>query len=322
MRPVLLVIGPSRSGSSALTAVLSMRGATLPAHLMPGGKGNERGHFEPERLERVNTAILTALGGSYWDPIAIPQAWFASAEATAFIVTIAETIAAEYGDGKLPIIKDPRLCRLAPLYLAACAQLGLAPHAIIPLRHPGASARSLSARDTTPAETAELLQVIELLNAERHTRDIPRAWARYEALLEDWRATTEAIAARLGIAWPACDAEAIDAFLTPDLRHQSSGEAGPLASRIFETALSGDEALIRAEFDRIRAITDEHDRLITPWQTAWRSRLAGLEAITARQTDEITTLKAAIEAANAARDAMAAHWTWRLTAWLRRGQAP
>ena len=317
-RPALLVIGPSRSGSSALTAVLSMRGATLPAHLMPGGKGNERGHFEPERLERLNTAILAALGGGYWDPIAIPQAWFASAEASAFTVTIAETIAAEYGDGPLPIIKDPRLCRLAPLYLAACAQLGLKPYAIIPLRHPGAAARSLSARDKTPPETAELLQVIELLNAERHTRDIPRAWSRYADLLADWRSATDAIAAQLGLVWPACDAEAIEAFLTSDLRHQSVEEAGPLATHLYETALSGDEAAIRGEFGRIRAISDEHDRLIGPWQSAWRGRLAGLEGITKQQATQIKQLEEEAAAATRRRTETEAHWTWRLTAPFRR----
>lgn len=318
MRPALLVIGPSRSGSSALTAVLSMRGATLPAHLMPGGKGNERGHFEPARLERVNTAILAALGGGYWDPIAIPQAWFGSAEASAFTVTIAETIATEYGDAALPIIKDPRLCRLAPLYLAACAQLGLAPHAIIPLRHPGAAARSLSARDKTPAETAELLQVIELLNAERHTRDIPRAWSRYADLLVDWRGETDFIADTLGFEWPACDPDAIEAFLTPDLRHQSVEEAGPLATHLYDTALSDDETAIRAEFGRIRTITDEHDRLIGPWQNAWRGRLAGLEGITKRQAERIKQLEDEAATIASRRAEAEAHWTWRLTAPFRR----
>lgn len=318
MRPALLVIGPSRSGSSALTAVLSMRGATLPAHLMPGGKGNERGHFEPARLERVNTAILAALGGGYWDPIAIPPAWFESAEAAAFVDTIAATIAAEYGDAPLPIIKDPRLCRLAPLYVAACARLGLAPHAIIPLRHPGAAARSLSARDTTPPETAELLQVIELLNAERHTRAMPRVWSRYDALLDDWRGATDAIAAGLGLAWPACDAAAIDAFLTAELRHQSAAEAGPLATRLYRAALTADEPAIRAEFDLVRAVLDEQDRLIAPWQSAWRARLAGLDARTETQAARIKHLEAEAAAAARQRAEAEAHWTWRLTAPFRR----
>lgn len=318
MRPALLVIGPSRSGSSALTAVLSMRGATLPAHLMPGGKGNERGHFEPQRLMELNTEVLAAHGGGYWDPIVIPPGWFTGSEATAFAIRIAETIAAEYGAGPLPIIKDPRLCRLAPLYLAACAQLGLTPYAIIPLRHPGAAARSLSARDTTPGETAELLQVMELLNAERHTRGMPRAWARYDDLLADWRGATDAIAAMLGVDWPACDAAAIQAFLTPELRHQTAAEAGPLATRLHAAARTGDEAAIRAEFDLVRAVLDEHDRLIGPWQSAWRGRLKGLEGITKEQAARIAALEA--EAAEAAqrRAALEAHWTWRLTAPFRR----
>ena len=314
MRPALLVIGPSRSGSSALTAVLAMLGAALPANLIPPGPGNERGHFEPQRLMELNTEILAAHGIRYWDPIAIPPAWFASVEAAAFTTRIAETIAAEYGESPLPLIKDPRLCRLAPLYFTACARLGLAPHAVIPLRPPGEAAASLSARDGTRPETAELLQVRELLGAERHTRSIPRAWTSYDALLADWRGTTAAIAATIGIAWtPPTDAgAAIDAFLAPALRHQlpATGTAGSLARRLHAAAATADEPAIRAAFDAVRGILDEHDRLLSPWQSTWRARLAALEAQTHTQADEL-----------AQRDALLAAYehstSWRLTRPLR-----
>ena len=163
-----------------------------------------------------------------------------------------------------------------------------------------------------------MLQVIELLNAERHTRNIPRAWSGYADLLGDWRSATDAIGAQLGLVWPACDAEAIEAFLTPELRHQSVEEAGALATSLYETALTGDEAAIRGEFDRIRAITDEHDRLIGPWQSAWRGRLAGLEGITKQQAGRIKQLEDEAATAARLRAEAEAHWTWRLTAPFRR----
>lgn len=342
MKPALLVIGPSRSGSSALTAVLSLRGAALPATLMPAGHGNPQGHFEPQRLMELNEDILAAHGISYWDPIAIPPAWFASAEAAGFTRRIAETIAAEYENRALPIIKDPRLCRVAPLHIAALRDLGYDPRAIIPLRHPAEAAASLSARDSTPPETAELLQIRELLGAERHTRLLPRAWSRYDALLTDWRAATAAIADTLGLVWPieAEDAAlAIDAFLAPSLRHHTGeSNTGPLAQRLHTAATIGDAAA-RITFDTLRAPIEETDRLLAPWLTALRARLAALEAETTERDREIARLAAALDTAHAtararadlatvdhaaalaARDAeiatLRASTSWRLTAPLR-----
>ncbi len=276
MKPALLVIGPGRSGSSALTAVLALRGASLPATLLPPGHGNPQGHFEPQHLVELNDEILAAHGIGYWDPIAIPLAWFKGAEAGTYTSRIAETIIAEYGSRPLPIIKDPRLCRVAPLYLAALRQLGLAPHAVIPLRHPAAAASSLSARDGTPPETAELLQIHELLGAERHSAALPRAWSRYDDLLSDWRSTTSGIAATLNLSWPIPPEEAagpIRAFLTPSLRHHTKGApAGPLAEHLFAATAHG-EATIRATFEAARFVLDEHDRLLAPWQSTLRARL-------------------------------------------------
>jgi hypothetical protein len=345
MSPALLVIGPSRSGSSALTAVLSLRGAALPATLMPPGPGNPHGHFEPQRLMELNDEILAAHGIAYWDPIAIPPPWFASAEAAAFTTRIAETITAEYEGRPLPVIKDPRLCRVAPLYIDALRLLGHTPHAIIPLRHPAAAAASLSARDNTPPETAELLQIRELLGAEGHTRPLPRAWSRYDALLTDWRAATASIATTLNLAWPIPPedaAPAIDAFLAPNLRHHTDEtRAGRLARRLYAAATTSDAAA-RETFAAIRATIEEADRLRAPWQSALRARLAALEATSAAQTaqsaqqsadhaaalaardSEIAGLAAALETARAACDArdadlatLRASTSWRLTAPLR-----
>ena len=200
------------------------------------------------------------------------------------VTTIAELIAAEYADAALPVLKDPRICRLAPLYCAALDRLGYATHAVIPRRHPAAAAGSLNTRDGTPPETAELLHIRELLGAEYHTRLLPRAWCDFDDLLADWRRHTADIATSLRLHWPIhpdAAAPAIDAFLTPALRHHTAATgpaAGPLAMRLHTACHAGDEPTLRSEFDAVRAVTDELDRLTHPWQSAWRHRLATLAA--------------------------------------------
>ncbi len=58
-RPVaLFVMGVNRSGTSALTRVLSLCGGTLPAGLAGANSRNPLGYWEPRASHRVNYTIL------------------------------------------------------------------------------------------------------------------------------------------------------------------------------------------------------------------------------------------------------------------------
>ena len=61
-RMALLVVGMHRSGTSALTRVLSLAGASLPKRLYNETIGNPTGHWEPARMIEINDEMLAALG--------------------------------------------------------------------------------------------------------------------------------------------------------------------------------------------------------------------------------------------------------------------
>jgi hypothetical protein len=68
-RPVaLFVLGVHRSGTSALTRVLSLCGGTLPAGLLGASVGNPLGYWEPRAALRLNEAILYRHGSAWFDP--------------------------------------------------------------------------------------------------------------------------------------------------------------------------------------------------------------------------------------------------------------
>jgi hypothetical protein len=68
-RPVVLfVLGMARSGTAALTRVLSLSGATLPAGMRGAGRGNPRGFWEPRAVTYLNEVILRRHGSSMYDP--------------------------------------------------------------------------------------------------------------------------------------------------------------------------------------------------------------------------------------------------------------
>ncbi len=64
---ILFVLGMARSGTSALTRVLSLCGAALPAGLLGATADNPRGYWEPRAVIHLNEAILRRRGSSAYD---------------------------------------------------------------------------------------------------------------------------------------------------------------------------------------------------------------------------------------------------------------
>lgn len=89
------------------------------------------------------------------------------------------------------------------------------------------------------------------LLVERDTRSLPRVFVEYANLLDDWRREIARISAALAIDLSTRDEDAIEDFLTPDLRHQQ--HSGP-APELFGTDWTSTvyEALCAAARDEHR----------------------------------------------------------------------
>jgi hypothetical protein len=221
----ILVLGMHRSGTSALTRLLSLCGASLPEHLMAASaEDNLTGFWESPEIAALNDEILAAAGRSWHDIRAIPEAWFASEAAAAFSTRLSGLLVQEFGAAPLLVVKDPRLCRLMPLWRPVLAGLGIQPHVIIPVRNPLEVAASLEKRENFGEGKSLLLWLSHLLEAERESRDLPRCFVTYDQVLADGPRTVARIGAALGIAWPREMAQAapeIEDFLSAGLRHHA-----------------------------------------------------------------------------------------------------
>jgi hypothetical protein len=125
-------------------------------------------------------------------------------------------------------MKDPRATVLMPLWRDVLADRKVGARVVIPVRHPLAVAGSLARRDGFAAAKSVLVWSAYMLAAEAYTRDLPRAFTGYDALLSDWRAEAARIEAAHGAPLPGLTksaAKEIDGFLTADLRH-NAGEGG------------------------------------------------------------------------------------------------
>ncbi len=67
-KQVIFVLGMGRSGTSALTRVLSLCGATLPVSLLGPHESNQRGHWEPLDALKLNDGFMTSHGATWFDP--------------------------------------------------------------------------------------------------------------------------------------------------------------------------------------------------------------------------------------------------------------
>ncbi|MBV9861139.1 MAG: sulfotransferase family protein [Alphaproteobacteria bacterium] len=225
-RQLLFVFGMSRSGTSALTRVLSLCGAALPGIQLRANPHNPKGHFEPVDALVLNDEFLFHHGTSLFDPTLRLQGEtkFEVSERDSFVGKIRQFLR-EKGNSPLTVVKDPRIVGISDFWFEAARQEGFSVKLVIPLRHCSEVAASLAARDQASPELSTLLWLKNNLLAERCSRPFPRVFVEYRNLLADWRAEIRRISEALTIELQASDEAAIDGFLDPALYRQKSPDA-------------------------------------------------------------------------------------------------
>lgn len=223
----LLVLGMHRSGTSALTRVLNLLGVALGDDLMAAGPDNPLGFWEHQGLVSVHETLLGALDRRWDDPRQMPDGWLDSDPAREAGDAIAAIVRRDFAGVRLWAVKDPRLCRLMPLWRRVLASLGIEPRVVLVSRHPREVAGSLLRRDGLPVAIGELLWARYLLEAVRGSEGCRRGMVAYADLLDDWRGTMRQLDQSLALALPADEAQAraIDDFLSPHLRHHRADAA-------------------------------------------------------------------------------------------------
>jgi hypothetical protein len=212
--------------------------------VMPGDAHNAKGYFEPWRIAVFNDERLRAAGGAWDDVFGFPFRPLPRRDERKWLTRGEALFEEEYGEASFPLLKDPRVTILMPFWRTLLDDMAMAARVVIPVRHPLAVAGSLGRRDGFAAQKSVLLWTSYMLAAEAYTRDLPRVFVDYDALLGDWRAEVARIEAAHGAPLPKLTekaGKAIDRFLSPELRHNNAqdglhdlGWPGELAQMVFE----------------------------------------------------------------------------------------
>jgi hypothetical protein len=221
-RPVVLfVLGMARSGTSAITRVLSLCGGALPEGMLGAMRGNPSGHWESRAAVSLNDKILHRNGGGWYDPtLRLEEEGAFDAKEYAACVAEIRTFLTTLPAAPLVVLKDPKITVLSGLWFEAARMAGLDVVTVIALRHPHEVIASLTAPGGVSSELSSALWLKYTLLAERNTRALPRVFVDYANLLDDWRRETARISAALAIDLNTQDEGAVEEFLTPDLHRQ------------------------------------------------------------------------------------------------------
>ncbi|MBZ9768439.1 glycosyltransferase [Mesorhizobium sp. CA6] len=255
-RTCIMVLGMHRSGTSALTRVLSLLGAELPKNLLGANPTNPTGHWEPSQLIELHDQMLEEAGSRWDDWRSFDLGNLPNARAQFYRAEIARIIDEEYSDASFLVLKEPRISRFVPLYANILKSMKIDVRYVLASRNPLAVIASLGKRDRSTPGFGALLWLRHELDAERSTRGSLRAFVSYEGIMQDWRLRLDRIAEALSVTWPRPIEEAaaeIDAHISQDHQHHAASDG----------ALFADERVaswVKDAYSALRALeTDPND---------------------------------------------------------------
>lgn len=268
----LVVLGMHRSGTSAITRVLNMMGCDLPLTLLAANESNEKGHWESSKFRDLNNDILESAGSNWQDWAEFNPDWYSSPKYSDYKQRLISTIEAEYPERGLVVVKDPRVCKILPVWTDALEAMDVRPVCILSLRHPVEVATSLQKRNNIQLANGLLIWLRYVLDAEYASRSLARTIVGYDKLLKNWAECVEQIAAELDVTFPKTIGKAaphVGQFLNSKLRHHSDLQRPDIVAfgknswtaqvwRIFERWLTdGEQKKDYEELDKIRASVNE-----------------------------------------------------------------
>ncbi len=239
-RACVLVLGMHRSGTSAMTRTIHAMGAALPSNLIDPSPDNEEGFWESEEIVRIHNDFLVAVGHGWNDPRTPTQAMFDSPAAATCRAALMAVLRRDFASEALFVIKDPRISILMPIWGGLLEEFGAKPFVLLGFRHPDEVALSLVRRrdgfvdsaNKAVAQHGRAVWLTHNLEAERHSRAMPRAIVSYDDFLADPAQSTRSLAEGLGCFEAAQIAAGLDFAKThwkSGMRnHDTSGGEGDL----------------------------------------------------------------------------------------------
>jgi hypothetical protein len=279
-RRLVLVAGAGRSGTSLMTGILAKLGMSVPQPEITADETNPRGFGEPRWVVDLHVRLMRTWRITSLDGRTNATELAAKAAEDAEVADLLRSwLQVQFVGVSQVVVKDPRIVWFLPLWQQCAADLGISTGIVTMLRYPTeviASARTWYGDwQTNPSRACGWVNV--MLETERMTRGLPRAYVRYPDLLAGWRPEVSRVGAALDIpslvSIDDAAAASIDEFVDPGLHRQTVGWEGmgvpqrvrELCEQVWEgfgdlTKADGETDTARAELDAWR---EDYSKLYT-----------------------------------------------------------
>ncbi|GEM_PF-1598324 len=232
----ILILGMHRSGTSVLAGCMNILGMNLGGALMPGNEANQSGYFENRDIVLAHDILLRDLG-CRWDMVgSLPRNWQESDAALKAQETLTRILQQQFLDKDVPFaVKDPRICRLMPLWRRVLKGLNIKPDAVLVLRHPMEVARSLQERDSFDSLKGHLLWLVHNREALAASRDLDHMFITFDQLLSDPVNALDRLTSLPSLAHldPRKSAGDIIRFVRPELKHHHQHPSEKISDDLF-----------------------------------------------------------------------------------------
>lgn len=146
-KSIIFVLGMHRSGTSLVTKALEAVGANLGDTLIPAAADNPKGFFEDEDCVKLNETILTQLDMRWDIPSLMLEQDLSDQILVPYVKEAAHLLKTKLVNTNTFAVKDPRICLLAPIWIAAAKMANVTPSFVVTVRNPLDVAHSLWKRN-------------------------------------------------------------------------------------------------------------------------------------------------------------------------------
>jgi GT2 family glycosyltransferase len=184
---IIFILGMHRSGTSALCHTLHDFGVFFGhSFLETLSDVNPLGFWEHKTCVDINEQILELLDLQWYDIRQVQDNWWQDRKFNKIKNKIRQFIATDFAENNLIGLKDPRLCRVFPVWRDALQNSTCELSVVLLYRNPEEVALSLHKRDALARDYSYLLWILYVLEAEKYATGLPVVRFTFDQLLSDW----------------------------------------------------------------------------------------------------------------------------------------
>jgi hypothetical protein len=219
-KQAIIVLGMHRSGTSLLSGLINLLGIDVASNMMTPKSDNPLGFFEPQTLVNLNNKFLGLLGYDWQTPLPIEINWFLDPLRKQDIREASDFLNQEFSESQLFTFKDPRLCRLLPIWQRALQENNIGVKYLVIFRNPLAVCSSLSVRNGLEYDHSILLWYLYNTDIIRFIKQQQLAFCvSYENLLSQPLLVSEKIINFIGLKDVKFDEKSIYSSVKSSLNH-------------------------------------------------------------------------------------------------------